>query len=318
MRNPEGGEMHHTAIRRLLKVSTLASGAELVLHLHEIRGRLGDGPTVGICAAIHGNESTGTQTVLELARRLAPGDFCGRLLLLPVANPLAFEANRRHTPVDEQNLNRLFPGTPDGWVSEQLAHVITREFLNQVDALIDLHSGGDRPTVDYIYIKNAEALSRSFGSRVLYRARAGKDGTMFDGTSVTVTESRGVPSVTVELGGGLIDQTPYVERSVKGVMNMLRVLKVINEAPVPAPEQIVVDSITTIRPHYGGFVETVAPALGATIEAGATLGRVVSPYTFEVLEEIINPIPNGIMILSHLSRNLVQPGDYGYMVGSPA
>ena len=42
----------------------------------------------------------------------------------------------------------------------------------------------------------------------------------------------------------------------------------------------------------------------------------VSPYTFEVLEEIRNPVAEGVMILSHLTRNVVQPGDYGYMVGA--
>jgi predicted deacylase len=302
---------------RRVVVSALANGTEIALYLHEFVGTAGDGPTVGICAAIHGNEPTGTEIALEVARRFADRQFRGRLVLLPVANPLAFEANRRNTPLDDLNLNRLFPGNPDGWFSEQLAHVITEEFLSKIDALIDIHSGGDRPTVDYVYIRNAEDLSRSFGSPVLYRARAGKVGTTFDGTSVTVTEGRGIPSVTVELGGGLIAQTPYVQRGVKGIENMLRVMQVIDETPVPPPDQIVVNGIETIRPHRGGFLETEAPALGEAIQQNAVLGRIVSPHTFEVLEEIRNPVPNGIMILSHLTRNLVQPGDYGYMVGSP-
>jgi hypothetical protein len=45
---------------------------------------------------------------------------------------------------------------------------------------------------------------------------------------------------------------------------------------------------------------------------------VISPYTFEELEVIRSPVDRGIMILSHLSRNLVNPGDYGYMVGDTA
>ena len=45
------------------------------------------------------------------------------------------------------------------------------------------------------------------------------------------------------------------------------------------------------------------------------LGKVVSPYSFETLEVIRSPVRHGIMILSHLNRNLVEPGDYGYMVG---
>ena len=76
-----------------------------------------------------------------------------------------------------------------------------------------------------------------------------------------------------------------------------------------------VNSITTIRPRHGGLLDTVAPPLGQPIEEGDVLGRVVSPHTLEELEIITNPVAGGVMILSHLTRNLVQPGDYGYMVG---
>ena len=137
-----------------------------------------------------------------------------------------------------------------------------------------------------------------------------------DTDSVGVTEGRGVPSVVVELGGGVVDQRPYVERGVRGVTNILRLVGVLDQEPEPPPEQIVVDSIVTIRPGEGGWLETAAPELGDPVQAGAMLGRVVSPYSFEVLEEILNPVGNGVMILSHLTRNLVQPGDYAYMVGS--
>lgn len=300
---------------RRINVTTLANGTDVELHLHEMVGANGDGPTVGICAAIHGDEQTGPQIVLEMARRFSAKEFRGRLLLLPVANPPAFMANRRNTPIDDLNLNRLFPGDRSGWFSEQLAAVITAEFLAKVDVLIDIHSGGDRPTVDYIYIRNAEELSRAFGSRVLYRADPAKVGTLFEGTSIGVTERKGIPSVTVELGGGRIDQKPYVERGMRGIENILRKLGALDGPPSSPPEQIVVNAIHTVRPRMGGFLETEAPPLGETIEVGAVLGRVVSPFTFEELEIIDNRVPGGIMILSHLTRNLVQPGDYGYMVG---
>lgn len=300
---------------RRVPIARLANGTEVALYLHELRGQMDTGPTVGVCAAIHGNEPTGTEIVLEVARLFAQRQFRGRLLLLPVANPLAFEANSRHTPLDDLNLNRLFPGTEGGWFSEQLAEIITDTFLTRVDVLIDLHSGGDRPTVDYVYIRNAEELSRAFGSRVLYRARPGRSGTVFEGTSVTVTEHRGIPSVTVELGGGLIDQTPYIVRGVQGITNILRTLQMVEEPPEPPQHQLVVYAIDTIRPRHGGWLETDAPPLGHRVEAGAVLGRVVSPYTFEELEVIRNPVAGGVMILSHLTRNVVQPGDYGYMVG---
>jgi hypothetical protein len=217
------------------------------------------------------------------------------------------------------NLNRLFPGDPGGWFSDLLAQAIAREFLEKIDVHIDLHSGTDRPTVDYVYLLNDEGLSRSFRSTVLYRPKEGLTGTTYSGTTKSVTvDKRGIPAAVIELGGGIVDQGPYVERGVNGVMNMLRYLGAVSETPHPPPAQTVVHSIALIRPSQGGFLETAAPPLGETIAGGAVLGRVYSPYTFELLEEIPNPVDQGIMILSHLSRNLVQPGDYGYMVGDLA
>jgi predicted deacylase len=233
-----------------------------------------------------------------------------------VANPRALAVNRRFTPIDELNLNRHFPGDARGWHTDQVAAAITSFFLEEIDIHIDLHAGTDRPTVDYVYIMNDETLSRAFGSRVLYRPQEAMDGTKFSGTTKDVTvEAQGIPSVVVELGGGIVDQTPYVERGVRGVLNTLKAAGSLEGDPDPLPEQLVVHGIRTIRPTQGGWLETEAPPLGEEIKGDAVLGRVVSPYTFEELEVIRNPIEHGVMILSHLSRNLVNPGDYGYMVG---
>lgn len=90
-----------TKLRRVA-LAPFANGTELALTIHEVKGKQGDGPTLGISAAIHGDEPTGTHTVMEIARRYGEGGFRGRLLLLPVANPLAFEANRRCTPLDSK------------------------------------------------------------------------------------------------------------------------------------------------------------------------------------------------------------------------
>jgi predicted deacylase len=192
--------------------------------------------------------------------------------------------------------------------------LMTAEFLNKIDVYIDIHTAA-QPTVDYIYILNAEDLSRSFGSRVLYRSEAGRAGPTHAGNSTSVTVARGVPSVTVELGGGMIDQTPYTTRGVAGIENIMRTLGMVDGEPTPPPQQIAVLGITMVRLKVGGFICTEAPPLGDEIAGGAVLGRVVSPYTFEELEVIRNPVDHGIMILSHLTTGLVQPGEDGYMVG---
>lgn len=301
------------------KFTTLADGTDAVLHIHEIIGSAGDGPTVGISGVIHGNENTGPQIIRALWPILRDTPFKGRIKLLPVANPRAFATNSRFSPIDELNLNRQFPGNPGGSYTDQLAAAITRDFLDTLDIHFDLHAGTDRPTVDYVYIMNAEPLSRAFGSRILYRPKEGVGGTTFSGTTKSVTvDKHGIPAVVVELGGGIVDQTPYVTRGVAGVTNMLRAAGVLLDEPTPPPEQTVVRGITTIRPTQGGWLETEAPPLGEVIDGGNVLGRIISPYTFEELEVMPTPYDKGVMILSHLSRNLVEPGDFAYMVGDLA
>lgn len=300
---------------RQVPVTIMGSGSELSLCIHEIEGRLGDGPTVGLSASIHGDEYTGTQILIELAKILSDGNFRGKILLLPVANPHTFEALSRETPVDRLNLNHVFPGDTSGWFTEQLAAAITEFFLKEIDILLDFHAGGASPTVDYVYIFNDEALSRSFGSKILHVPPPEVQG-LLKHTSVGVAQELDIPSVVVELGGGRIDQTDYVKRGIWGALNLLKTANVLEAEPEPVPDQVVVGEMATIRPHHGGLIYTEAPPLGEEIAGGAVLGRIFNPYTFEELEVIRNPFKRGMMILSHVTVNVVPPGTYGYMVGN--
>ncbi|MEQ8425849.1 MAG: succinylglutamate desuccinylase/aspartoacylase family protein [Cyclobacteriaceae bacterium] len=299
---------------RFIPMCHMANGMEFGIHVHELVGTAGDGPTVGISGVIHGNEVTGAHIILDLARALANVKFKGRILLLPVANPHGFEANERFVPVDWINLNRVFPGNKQGTFSDHLADLIFREFITKLDVLIDLHSGTDRPTVDYTFIFNDEGLSRSTGSKILYRMP--ESNRVYDGTSAVAAVAKGIRSVVIEIGGGVIDQAPYAKWGVSSLMNMLRHLEMVEGNPAPLPEQIVVNEIQLVRPTQGGFLETEAPPLGERIRGGDVLGRVISPYTFEELEVMRCPVEDGIMILSHLTRNVIHPGDYGYMIGN--
>jgi len=245
---------------RRIAFSRLAGGDEAALHLHEVVGGRGPGPTIGVSAAVHGDEVVGTQILMAMMRRLEDADLKGRLLLLPVANPYSFEARTRHNPIDDLNLNRVFPGMAGGWFSEQLAHAIVQEFLGRVEVLIDLHAGGARPTVDYVYIFNDEKLSRSFGSKLLYRPDGKNPGTVYSGTLSGLAVERGIPTVTLELGGGAIDQAPYVARGVEGLENALRTLGTLPGEPRMRENQIVLSRIDIVRPTEGGFLRTEAPA----------------------------------------------------------
>ena len=154
--------------RFTIPVSTLASGRALSIPVLTMTGSR-PGPRVGVSAMIHGDEIEGLLIARELWHSIDPSSLAGSLWLMPVANPLAMEAMSRNTPIDMLDMNRLFPGSADGWLSEQQAHAIATGFIEHVDCLIDIHAGGTFPWVDYCYVLNDESLSRAFLSALLYK-----------------------------------------------------------------------------------------------------------------------------------------------------
>ena len=104
--------------------------------------RNGDGPTLLIMGGTHGDEYEGQISIANLARELTPDRIRGRLILMPTTNAPAAEAGLRTSPIDNGNLNRLFPGDPRGTITEMIAHYIEETVMPLADYAIDLHSGG--------------------------------------------------------------------------------------------------------------------------------------------------------------------------------
>ncbi|MDQ4044038.1 MAG: succinylglutamate desuccinylase/aspartoacylase family protein [Chloroflexota bacterium] len=294
---------------RWIEVATLSTGLPLHIAVHEITGA-SPGPRVGITASVHGDELAPVEAVRRLVVSIDPAELRGTLRIAPVVNPLAFQSQTRHTPQDMQNLNRVFPGDPDGWLTEQLAAAFVRDFLPGLDALLDLHAGGALPTVDYAYIDNDEALSAAFGTKILYR------GPGYPGTLSAVAVERGIRTVVTELGGGLVRDAAYIEQTESGLRNALRHLGALPKEPSRRDDQIIVDHITIIRPHHGGLLVpgVGADQLGSTVPKGTVLGTIYNPQTFETLETITAPFDPTLMILTRGAVTRVEAGDYGWMV----
>ena len=102
----------------------------------------GDGPTALLVSGTHGDEYEGQVALCNLVKSLDPARIHGRVIILPAANFPAAMAGRRTSPIDEGNLNRLFPGDADGTVTEQIAYYIEHELVPMADLVCDLHSGG--------------------------------------------------------------------------------------------------------------------------------------------------------------------------------
>ncbi|MEZ6136586.1 MAG: succinylglutamate desuccinylase/aspartoacylase family protein [Pirellulaceae bacterium] len=102
----------------------------------------GSGPTVLVLGGNHGDEYQGQIAAMKLARELTPEMICGRIILIPSLNFPAARTATRLSPLDGMNMNRAFPGQPEGCVTSQIAHYLTTVLFPMSDVVIDIHSGG--------------------------------------------------------------------------------------------------------------------------------------------------------------------------------
>lgn len=188
----------------------------------------GTGPTALLTGANHGDEYEGPVALMELALNLEPADIQGRVIVIPAFNYPAFRVAMRTSPIDQGNMNRSFPGRPDGTVTEKIAHYFSTTLLPEVDVVVDFHSGGK--TLDFVPFASAhildnkeqqaacvaavEAFNAPYTMMMLEIDNVG----MYD----TAVEDQGKVFITTELGGGGSATARSISIAKKGVRNVLK------------------------------------------------------------------------------------------------
>lgn len=190
--------------------------------------RNGAGPTALLTGGNHGDEYEGPIALARLARELDPGALSGRVIVLPAMNLPALKAGTRLSPIDGGNLNRSFPGRPDGTVTEKIADFVSRVLLPMADIVLDIHSGGK--TLNFLPFAGVHALPDpdqrarceaamdAFGAPYGVVMREVDAAGMFD----TTAEAMGKTFVTTELGGAGGATARTVAIALAGCRNLLR------------------------------------------------------------------------------------------------
>jgi hypothetical protein len=299
----------NTRTVRRVPVARLSNGHRLDVVVHELAGSA-DGPTLAIIAGIHGDEPLSVETVRQLLLSLEQDELHGRVVAIPVANPYAFQTLTRNTPLDMTNLNRVFPGDPDGVLTEQLARMIVDSLLPGAEVLIDYHSGGNLATVDYVYMHEDGPLSIAFGCEILYKSDS------FAGSLGDYARSQGVKVVVSELGGGQQLNERYIAKGVRGGRNVMKLLGMLDGEPAVPDRQQIVTRMSYIRPHQGGIMlsNVTATRLGDQIEQGSELATIIDPTTFEELEIMKALYDPSLLVLVREPMTKVDPGDYGFII----
>jgi uncharacterized protein len=274
------------------------------------------GPTVLITAGIHAAEYTGIEAAIRIGRTISPDAVRGTILILPLLNrPGFYERSIYVNPEDGDNLNRLFPGKPDGTWGERFAHRLLTEIIAKCDNAIDLHAGDlieDLvPFVIYRETDNGalsgriEAMANAYGAR--WAVKSAPTGER-PGTLMAVAALNGVAAMLAESGGRgqLVEED--VARHVTGVTNILRTIGAISGRPRRVEPPTVVKSFEWLRSPVEGFfhpsvrVDQVVKARDhvgdITDLVGEPLAALTAPVAGVVLFSVTSPaIKKGGLLL---------------------
>lgn len=294
-------------------MSTLGNGHELAVGVHVVTGAR-PGPAIGISAGLHGDEPDTVEFVRCFLDRMKQVSFSGTIVAVPCANPLAYESRTRNTPNDMIDLNRVFPGDPDGTLTPQLAAKIYGIFADRCDVFVDLHCGGLFPAVEYAYVHGDHGLARSAGLKLLYT------GPSYNGSLALCLEQSGMRTTVLEIGGGRTSSAHGTARACSALEGILRYCGMLDGGPEPVADQVEIDKVQIVRPHHGGMlISNIALAdLGTALPGGMEVATVVSPQTLEPLETLVAPFDPSYVILAREGFTPASPGDFGFIFGRAA
>ena len=247
-----------------LAVSESYSGMTVQIPIH-VRRSKHDGPVVFVSGALHGDEINGTGAIRQLVQSEDLELLRGTLVLIPVLNILAFDRHSRYLP-DRRDLNRAFPGSETGSLASRMARTIFDEIVNRCDYGIDLHTAAVRRT-NYPNIRGdlasaeVKRIAEAFGCEVIMESKGPKQSLRREACEA------GCHTIVMEAGEVFKVEPGIVESAVRGVMNVLFELDMVEQAPVSPDYQVTVKKSKWIRAEKGGFLEFhVSP--GDIVEEG--------------------------------------------------
>jgi predicted deacylase len=286
----------------------------------------GEGPTVLLTAGNHGDEYEGQVALMKLIRRLEPADVKGRIIILSSLNFPAALAGRRVSPIDDGNLNRSFPGNPDGTVTQMIAQYVETVLLPMSNVALDLHSGGSSlmyipAALTHHYEDSAQAakvkeLLDVFGAPIsfIFIMPQGEDRTLSAGA-----DRKGLLHIGTELGGGGTVQPHVLRIAEEGLARVLMhvgaLRRPLTDAPPPKTRHLVVGGVDyfVYAPDSGLFEPHVD--LGAEVKAGQSAGAIHFQDTPWREPTIVHFPRDGVVICKRIPGR-TERGDCLFHLGS--
>ncbi|MGB1863915.1 MAG: succinylglutamate desuccinylase/aspartoacylase family protein [Candidatus Puniceispirillum sp.] len=274
------------------------------------------GPTALLVAGVHGDEFEGPVTLSQLIDDIDPTQIEGRLIILPAFNSPAVLASQRTSPLDGKNMNRAFPGDPDGGPTDMLADFLVSVLLPDADLVIDLHAGGKASVFATSALANRSEdknlmqanldFATAFGAPLTWVLGAYNDSRSLNAAALDA----GVPMIAAELGGGGGTDPEQVAQAIVGVKRCLALAGIINEALPEAQTPLLVETRSSAdniyAPANGLFDRHFAA--GDHVVAGQMAGYIRSLDKLDEAPVPLHFVTDGI-VLAHGNRGYVSRGD---------
>lgn len=289
-----------------LAVAPLADGSSLTVPVQVLVGSR-PRPRLVAIAGIHGDEPEGMLALLDFAERCDPARLRGTIVLVPVANPPAFAAHQRRSPLDGHDLNRIFPGRLDGTPSERLAYRLVHDLLAGADLVFTLHSwyatGMALPHVE-VPDGDDDVPRRSWEAAVAAGFRRIRRSPWQAGVlGLTALELR-IPVLEAEIGGQGASTPENRAAYVGHLMRLARHLGIL-DGEVPPNRDVEVLGRGLVHAPAAGMLH-LRIELGDYVEAGTVLATITNLHG-EVVAEMAAPHAGLVTAVRRFVS--VNPGD---------
>ena len=244
-----------------------------------------EGPTLCLSAAAHGDELNGIEIVREVAHEWDHSELRGTLVCLPVLNVPGFLAQQRYLPIYDRDLNRSFPGSPDGTSARRIADRVFRNFIEPCDFGLDFHTS-TRGRSNMLHVRanmsdpSVARVANAFASNVII------DGEGPGGSLRREASEADTPTITIELGEAHRFQRSLIDAALEGVLSVMAEFGMRESEAVKWPgwRTVIEESNekTWLRADAGGLVD-MHHQRGSLVEAGETVCTISNPFKTDVV-----------------------------------
>lgn len=250
------------------------------------------GKTLGVTAAVHGNELNGIPVIQRLFKEIDIKRLKGNIIGVPVVNvPSLVRRTRRF--LNGKDLNHLMPGAKDGDVSQVYAWRLMDRIVKHFDYLIDLHTASfGRVNSYYVRADMENEITRQMA--LLQNPQIALHNPPSDGTLRGAAMDLGIHAITLEVGNPHRFQKGMIREGLTGLHNVLHYLEMLpSQIDKGEEDTVICKNSIWIYTDVGGFL-SVVPEVTSFVKGGDLIARMHNIFG-DLIKEYHAPL-DGIVI----------------------